>query len=140
MVRFWPTDRNLLGAVICGSRNRRIVPVNNSQPCRMKSGTRPALVSTRQTHLDRGPLGAAKSARYHRCGRYAFRIDFCAETQLAHLNKTKSCEVEMATGKSEGDVIRVAAGALGSTGPSSEPCLPIQCHRIIDSNPERQPR
>lgn len=47
---------------------------------------------------------------------YAFCIDFFAEVQLAHLNKTKSCEVEVATGKSESDVIRVAAGAFGPQG------------------------
>lgn len=43
---------------------------------------------------------------------YAFRIVFFAEAQLAHLNKTKICEVEVVIGKLESDVIRVAAGAL----------------------------
>ena len=43
---------------------------------------------------------------------YASCIDFFAEAQLARLNKTTSCEAEVATGQSERDVIRVAAGAL----------------------------
>ena len=49
---------------------------------------------------------------------YAFRIDFFAEALLAHLNKTKSCEVEVVTGESEIDVIHVAAGALATEWPS----------------------
>lgn len=55
---------------------------------------------------------------------YASCIDFFAEAQLAHLNKTTSCEVEVATGQSESDVIRVAAGALSTDPILSYPVNP----------------
>lgn len=46
---------------------------------------------------------------------YALSIDFFAEAQLTHLNKTKKCEVKVTRGKSEIDAIRVSSGALTAT-------------------------
>lgn len=68
-------------------------------------------------HQIRGELSPDRTLIvYHSLGQgsrsYASCTDLFAEAQLAHLNKTTSCEFEVATGQPESDVIRVAAGAL----------------------------